>query len=677
MTTLTTLDYGIIAAFLAITLLAGLVLSRTASKNLEHYFLGGRNLPWYFLGITGMSAWFDLTGTMIITSFLYMMGPLGLYVEFRGGAVLALAFMLAYTAKWTRRSGCMTSAEMATYRYGTGFSGEFLRLISALMGVITTVGMLAFLVRGATLFMGIVFPFDPILLTLALLGFASLYTVLAGFYGIVLTDLVQGAIMIVGSILLSILAWRYFPDSASLAGMAKDVTGNANWIASAPAMHVDMPRGYEAYESLIMAATFYFLRSALGGMASVGSALHLAARNSREASMQGVVQGATVMFRWPLMISMAIMGIFMVGKLLPDGKVTEQVAIAIKEVRPDLSASGWHAYTSSVVHHPETAPPELIEKLRGLLGEKWQAGFLLVGSNGTVNPELVVPAVLINMLEPGVRGILVVSLLAALMSTLTGTVNGASALFVRDIYQNFLRRGAGNRELILMTYLSSGVIVLASFVLGLAVASINDLWSWLVMGLLAGTLGSSLCGLYWWRSNAWGISAGMLFGGMAAILQRLLAPELSEWVQFLMMTSISLVVTIIVSLLTPPTPRSVLSYYFRTMRPFGFWRPLESELPATECTAMRREHRNDMITTVIALVWQVTLFLLPMQILTRNWSGTFTTLPIFAVSCIGLYFFWWRNLPSPDEKIADFASKTPEQHPPLTMEFAKAEVVAE
>src|ERR1700678_3163331 len=124
MTFLTQLDYGIIGSFLAIILVVGLAASRLAARNLENYFLGGRSLPWYFLGISGMSAWFDLTGTMIITSFLYLLGPRGLYIEFRGGAVLVLAFLLAYTAKWHRRSVCMTGAEWNTYRFGTSFSGE-------------------------------------------------------------------------------------------------------------------------------------------------------------------------------------------------------------------------------------------------------------------------------------------------------------------------------------------------------------------------------------------------------------------------------------------------------------------------------------------------------------------------------------------------------------------------
>jgi solute:Na+ symporter, SSS family len=117
-----------------------------------------------------MSAWFDLTGTMIITSFLYLLGPRGLYIEFRGGAVLVLAFLLAYTAKWHRRSGCMTSAEWNTYRFGAGFSGELVRFLSALSGIIMTIGLLGYFVRGATLFMAMVFPVNPVLLTCFLIS---------------------------------------------------------------------------------------------------------------------------------------------------------------------------------------------------------------------------------------------------------------------------------------------------------------------------------------------------------------------------------------------------------------------------------------------------------------------------------------------------------------------------
>ena len=663
MTTLSTLDYGIIGTFLAIILVVGLAASRLASRSLEHYFLGGRNLPWYLLGISGMSAWFDLTGTMIITSFLYLLGPRGLYIEFRGGAVLVLAFLLAYTAKWHRRSGCMTSAEWNTFRFGAGFSGEMVRLVSAIIGIVTTIGLLAYFVRGATLFMAAVFPVDPVWLTIGILSLASIYTVIAGFYGVVLSDVAQGAIMILGCIVVSVIAWQQAPGAEALNAAAAQVTGNASWIASAPAWHVTMPKGYDAYQSLEMVAFFYLLRNILGGMATGGDTRYFASRNSREASLQCLLQGVTVMFRWPLMIGFAILGIYWVAASVPGGETLSRAADAIRSAVPALSDSNWQVYTDQLVHHPETAPAGLVDQLAGILGPNWQTSLPMVSSRGTVNPEVILPAVLLHQIPNGLRGLLIVALLSALMGALTGQVNTASALFVRDIYQNFLRPKAANRELIAMAYVSSAFIILGSFLMALAASSINDIWAWFIMSLTAGALGPGLLRLYWWRTNAWGMVAGLLAGGVAAVLQRAFDPAMVEWLQFLLMTSVSVGFTVVGSLLTQQTPKDIVRYFYRTTRPFGFWGPFWSQLSPEEKVKWQREHRFDLATVCCALVWQVCLFLIPMQILTHNWQGVATTLPVFLLCCVGLYFFWYRNLPAADEKIADFVSRPPVQSP--------------
>ncbi len=354
--------------------------------------------------------------------------------------------------------------------------------------------------------------------------------------------------------------------------------------------------------------------------------------------------------------------------LLQDWTDHRQVAQAIHEAAPELASNNWHAYTSRLVHHPETAPPELIKRIEAVFGPEWKGPLLLIGANGDVNPEVILPAVLMNSIKPGLRGLLIVSLLAALMGSLTGSVNGASALFVRDIYQNFLRPRASNRELMFWAHASSIMVVLLGFVMGLTAPSINDLWGWLIMGLTAGALGPGLLRLYWWRVNAWGMTAGILFGGAAAVVQRLVNPGMSEWTQFLTMTLISFVATIVGSLVTAPTPEAVVSHFYRTTRPFGLWGPLWKNLPAELKTSWSREHRSDLLTAATALVWQVCLFLLPMQVLTKNWDGIAVTRPIFLCACVGLYFFWWRNLPPADEKIPDFVSVRPIDQAPLTVE---------
>lgn len=209
-------DYAIIIFDLIATTVIGLVLTRRASKSLEHYFLGNRNMPWWLLGVAGMSNWFDLTGTMMVTSFLYMLGPRGLYVEFRGGACLILPFLLAYAGKWHRRSGCMTGLEWLVYRYGRSASVEAVRLTSAILAVVSTVFSLAYLVRGTSLFLGIVLPFPPMMMTAIAVGFTALYTMFAGFYGVVITDLVQGVIIIIACIIIAVMAWNVVPDMGRL-----------------------------------------------------------------------------------------------------------------------------------------------------------------------------------------------------------------------------------------------------------------------------------------------------------------------------------------------------------------------------------------------------------------------------------------------------------------------------
>jgi len=76
--TMIIIDYGVIVFYLGFLVAMGFYLKNKASQSLEDYFLGGRKLPWWALGITGMAQFLDITGTMIIVSFLYMLGPRGL-----------------------------------------------------------------------------------------------------------------------------------------------------------------------------------------------------------------------------------------------------------------------------------------------------------------------------------------------------------------------------------------------------------------------------------------------------------------------------------------------------------------------------------------------------------------------------------------------------------------------
>src|SRR5208283_85035 len=104
--------------------------------------------------------------------------------------------------------------------FGENKTSEFVRLLGAAMTILTAVMMLAYLIRGASLFLGMFFPWPPLYTTLVLVTVTTLYTMSSGFYGVVLTDLVQGIIVMASCLIIAFRAWHLVPDSAGLAATA-------------------------------------------------------------------------------------------------------------------------------------------------------------------------------------------------------------------------------------------------------------------------------------------------------------------------------------------------------------------------------------------------------------------------------------------------------------------------
>ena len=657
MSALSSIDITIIVAYLFLTMAVGLYMTKQASKSLDHYFLGGRSLPWYFLGMAGMAMWFDLTGTMIITAFLYMIGPKGLFVEFRGGAVLILAFLICYTGKWHRRSGCMTGAEWIAYRFGTGAEAKWMRVFKAASTFLITIVLLAYLVRGTSLFVGMFIPYSPMVVTGIIMGACALYTMMAGFYGVVLTDVVQGAIVLISCIIVSVMAFMMVPDVGFIADLAQQVTGNTTWTESLPKWQTEMPPGYGDYEFLIFIAFFYLLRNVLYGPGTGDENRYFGAKSDRDCGLQSMLQGVTVAFRWPMMMGFAVMGLFLVSNLFPDMSKTVDAVQAIKQYHPEIveTKGMWNELTTSIVNAPEKQDPALIQSLETSLGEDWRNRLVVIAFEGGVNPEQILPAVLLNSIPTGLKGLLMVAMLAAMMSTLTGEVNKTSAQFVKDIYKASLRKTAGNKELIAAAYVSSAFIVVASFVIGIYAESIDEIWKWFLMGLTAGSIGPYVLRLYWWRCNAWGQIGGTVIGGVSAIVQYAIWPDLDQVPLFIIMTSISVIGTVGLSYLTPATPMPILLNFYKTTRPFGWWGPLKKQMDPEEYKLWAKEHRVDIISVPFVMLAQITIFLLPMQLIIKAYSSFFITLPIFLVSAAGVYWFWWRNLPTKDNPGTDRA----------------------
>ena len=658
---LSRVDYAVIAGYAAVLVGLAFYLQRRASASLEDYLIGGRRLPWWLLGVSGTASFLDVTGTMIITSFLFMLGPRGLFIEFRGGAVLALVFMFLWTGKWHRRSKCLTGAEWMIFRFGDGPGGRFAQFMSVIAGVAGTIGMLAYLIKGMGLFLSMFIPFSPLQCALLLVAVATIYTMVSGFYGVVYTDLFQSVIIMIAVTGITIMAVSKVASVPDLGAFAAGITGNGDWMSSAPHWHTEMPKGYEVYRHLFLFALFYLLRNVFGGMAAGGDPKYFGARNDRECGTLTFLWTWLMTLRWPMMMGFAVLGLFLVRDLFPDMSVIAECARILKAHSPDVEEAQWAELVSSVVNSPEKFPAELTTQLQALLGGDWSKKLMLVSFHGNINPERILPAVLLFDIARGLRGLFLVALIAACMSTFDSTVNATTGLLTRDVYQKYLRPEAKTKELIYISWFFVAALVGLAFLFAYSVKSINDIWGWIIMGLGGGLLMPGFLRLYWWRFNGSGFAAGTFVGLVAAVLQRHYYPGMDERLQFMIIGCIGLVGSVAGAYLSPPTDDKVLRHFYRTTRPMGVWGPLKSALSGEEFTAMRREHFFDVAASPFALLWQICLFLLPMQLVIGAWRSAAVTAVLWLAGLIGLYFLWYRQLPEENYFECDAENATPEQ----------------
>jgi len=246
-----TIDYTIICVYLIVLIILGFLFRRKASEGIEAYFLGGRSIPWWILGASGMTSNMDLTGTMLITSLFYIIGIKGFLIELRGGIVLVLAFLMIFLGKWHRRSGVITIAEWMEFRFGNGRQGEAARLLSAISILVGTIGIIGYFFVGTGKFLSIFLPFPPSVCALIMIIIALFYTTLSGIYGVIFTDLVQAMLFGFTAIYISVKAFTGI-DPALLESLH-----STGWTDILPSWQMQLPDSYKIYDLFGLSVIFF------------------------------------------------------------------------------------------------------------------------------------------------------------------------------------------------------------------------------------------------------------------------------------------------------------------------------------------------------------------------------------------------------------------------------------
>jgi len=653
-----TFDYAFMMFYFIVLVAMGVYLKSRASESIEDYIVGGNKLPWWAIGISGMANFMDLTGTAVIVSFLFLLGPRGLFIEFRGGAALIMAFMMLWTGKWHRRSKCLTGAEWNIFRFGDTWGGRFAQLTAVFAQILGTLGMVAYLIYGVGQFLSMFLPFAPMTCALILVGVATVYTMISGFYGVVFTDIFQAGIIIVAAVYICAIAFMKVGSAGELEAIASQVTGNQEWMTAAAQWQTSMPEGYKMYQHLALFAFFYLLRNIFQGAGSGADPKYFGARSDRECGLLSFLWTILMTVRWPLMMGIAVLGIYLVYSLFPEAAAIQGAVELIQQAHPDVAQTGWGALVSKIANNPDAFSPELISGLRELLGpENFVDKVKLLGFGGTINPERILPSVLVLCTMPGLRGLVLIALIAASMSTFDSNINLASGLMVRDLYQKYIRPKAATKELVYAGWLSVLLLVLGGFAFAVTIKSINDIWSWIIMGFGAGLLAPGILRFYWWRFNGGGYAIGTLFGMLSAVFQRIvdpdmeilwifkIAPDYNELILFVFVFAVGTLGCVIGSFVMKQTDEEVLADFYLKTRPFGFWGRMKETLPVKEREMVAQEHRNDLLALPFTLLWQVSMFMAPMLLITHNWGSFAKWAALFLVGFAGVYWFWYRNLP--------------------------------
>ena len=345
-----TIDYVIIIIYLIALISLGVYLQKQGGKSIDSFFLGDRKMPWWALGASGMSSNFDVSGTMIIVAMIYALGLKGFFIELRGGIVLIMAFLMVFMGKWNRRAQVMTAAEWMELRFGRDKAGNAARLLSATANLLFAVAVVTYFAQGGGIFLGTILGIDPDIAMLGIVGLSTIYTVASGLYGVVYTDVLQGFLVFFAIVFTCFMAFFYYPlpdeflVSVPLIGegfQTLSVTYNS-WTDIIPSWTMNLPGQYGQYNMFGIAILFYLFKTTIEGSGGSGGYLiqrYYAAKSDREAGLLSLFWIFLLSFRWPFVVSIAMMGITW-GATNPVIENPEQVLPAVISTMIPIGMTG-------------------------------------------------------------------------------------------------------------------------------------------------------------------------------------------------------------------------------------------------------------------------------------------------------------------------------------------------
>jgi Na+/proline symporter len=663
------IDIAIIALYMLLMIAVGWAVMRLAARSSESYFLAGKSLPWWLIGIAHGSSGVDITGTIWFVMMLYVYGVKAVWLLWVW-PLFNVLFRMVYLGAWVRRSNVLTGAEWMRTRFGYGVGAELGYLSVVVYAMVSVVGFLSYAFRGIGDF---VVPFMPFGSTFAfelfgqsyevaagnvyatvILLVTGLYCVVGGMYSVVLNDVIQFVLICVAAVVIAVVAMSQTTHSDIMAAvpagwdeLIPSGVASYDWgekglpaldarINSPPSQGGD---GYVPFSFFVAMLLMKGVAVSMAGPTPNYAIQHvLSTRSPREAALENFMMCiASLLPRFLFIAGIAVLGlVFFKGDM--------QVAIekAGQSQRQRMAASA------------DNGKPLTAEQIQTAVRK---------AENDAAKREIeaVLPNVVKhgNYVPVGLKGIILAGLLAAFMSTFVSTVNSGAAYVVNDVYKRYVNPAASQRRLVMLGYLASVAVILLGIGFGFTTDRVHSVTKWIVSALVPGFVPPNVLKWHWWRFNGFGFFAGMLAGTVASVAIPLAVPGLHDVALFMSVLGISTLASVAVCLATPPDGEDVLKSFYRTVRPWGFWGPIlrkcRADNPAIE---PNRDFRRDAMNILISLVWQTAMVALPIYLVIQSWTKMLVCLSVFVVTSVILKFTWYDNL-GPGEMYLDDAVDAP------------------
>ena len=591
------IDYVIILIYFAIVIGLGFWYQKRASESLRAYFLGGKGIHWLALAMSGSVSNFDITGTMWIISILYVLGMKSMWHHWMWGVLMG-AFFMGYMGKWVRRSNVMTAAEWMQTRFGSGPAGKLARTTSALIAVLFTACFIGYAYQGIGKFAAVYIPLETLAQYTSSLWLRHIFTAHE-------PDCL--AILIIGITTLYVVLGGLYSVVVTDVVQTIILTIGSLFVACIAWSHLTP--------------------ELMSGLPENWSSLSVPWRIEEFAG----TDNAHFELFGALVIVWVVKGLLLnLGG--PAQMYDAQRFLAARNPRDAAKVgAAWSLFL--IVRWAMCAGIALLA---------------ITGVAGVTDSEQVMPLVLLKFLPTGLRGIVIAGLLAAFMSTFSSTVNSGASFIVRDLWQPYFRPNAGDKQSVRFSYIATILLVLIGLGIGTQATSIAQIWSWMMMALGAGVVVPNVLRWYWWRMNGWGYAFGTL-GGILLSLVALFFPNAPAYYTFPLICAASLIASIAVSLATKPTDSEILAAFYKSVRPFGLWKPIaaKANLSTKELSSKSESMSRTIVNVLLAMLAITGLYLFPMYLIGHWYLYSVIWFGLAVVAVFALKYTWYRFLPPP------------------------------